>query len=55
MARSPRRVVRAPRIMAEAYRRLLDDMVARGWSAPRRRVRVSRSHLIWTALRHAFA
>jgi len=54
MTRSARRVVRAPRIMAEAYRQLLEDMVARGWRWPRRRVQVSRSHLLRIALRHAF-
>jgi phytoene synthase len=55
MARNRRRVVRAPRIMAEVYRRLLDDMLARGWSPPRERVHVSRPHLLWTALRYALA
>ncbi len=40
MAQSPRRAVRAPRIMAEAYRLILDRLVARGWSPPRQRVRV---------------
>ena len=54
MARSPRRAVRAPRIMGEAYRRVLDDLVARGWTRPRNRVHVSRAHLLKVALRHAF-
>jgi len=54
MARSARRVVRAPRIMAAAYERLLEDMLARGWSAPRRRVRLNKAHLLWAALRYAF-
>ncbi len=54
MARCPRRVVRAPKIMAEAYRQLLENMVARGWTWPRNRVHVSRSHLLRIALRHAF-
>ena len=36
MARAPRRSVRAPRIMAEAYRLILDGLVARGFNAPRR-------------------
>ena len=35
MARSPRRSVRAPRIMSEAYKLILDRLVARGWSPPR--------------------
>jgi phytoene synthase len=54
MARAQRRVVRAPRIMAEVYRAILDGMVARGWSAPRERIRVSRLHLIGAILRYAF-
>lgn len=54
MAACPRQSVKAPRIMAEAYRRLLDNMVARGWSPPRARVRVNKARLLWTALRHAF-
>lgn len=54
MARCARRVVRAPRIMGEAYRQLLENMVARGWTWPRNRVQVSRSHLLRIALRHAF-
>lgn len=54
MARTPRRLVRAPRIMEEAYRHMLEDMVARGWTWPRNRVHVSRSHLLKVALRHAF-
>jgi squalene synthase HpnD len=54
MAECPRQAVKAPRIMAEAYRNLLDNMAARGWSPPRARVRVNKSRLIWTALRHAF-
>jgi presqualene diphosphate synthase len=54
MARRSRRAVRAPRIMGEVYRQLLEDMLARGWSRPRVRVHVHKSHLLWIALRHAF-
>jgi len=54
MSRCSRRIVRAPKIMAEVYREMLEEMVTRGWSAPRRRVRVPKSHLLWIALRHAF-
>jgi phytoene synthase len=54
MARSPRRVVRAPRIMGEAYRMILDSLVARGWSPPRRAIRLSRPRLLWIIMRHAF-
>jgi squalene synthase HpnD len=54
MSRTPRRLVRAPRIMERAYRRMLSDMVARGWNEPRRRVRVSRVYLLGIVLRYAF-
>jgi len=54
MARSPRRCVRAPRIMGEAYRLILDNLIARGWSPPRRPIRLPRMRLIWIILRHAF-
>ena len=54
MARSPRRSVRAPRIMGEAYKLILDRLVARGWSQPRDKVRIPRPRLIWIIMRHAF-
>ena len=53
MARAPRRTVRAPKIMGEVYRQMLDEMAARGWSLPRSRVHVNKPHLLWIALRHA--
>jgi presqualene diphosphate synthase len=53
MARSRRRCVRAPRIMGEAYRLILDGLVARGWSHPRRPIRLARSRLLWIIMRHA--
>jgi phytoene synthase len=54
MRRSPRRAVKAPRIMGEVYNAILEGMIARGWSAPRERVRVSRARLLWIILRYAF-
>jgi phytoene synthase len=54
MRRSSRRAVRAPRIMGEVYRRILDGMVARGWTPPRERVRVPKPQLAWILLRYAF-
>jgi presqualene diphosphate synthase len=54
MARNPRRTVRAPRIMAEAYRLILDGLVARGWSHPRRPIHLPKSRLLWIIMRHAF-
>ena len=53
MERNPRRLVRAPRIMSEAYRLILDRLVARGWSHPRRAIRLPRMRLIWIIIRHA--
>src|SRR5499425_1813982 len=54
MARNPRRCVRAPRIMGKAYRLILDKLVARGWSPPRRPIRLPRPRLLWIIMRHAF-
>jgi len=55
MARSPRQAVKAPRIMGAVYRSILEGMVARGWGAPRERVRVSRARIGWILLRYAIA
>jgi presqualene diphosphate synthase len=54
MAQSPRRTVRAPRIMAEAYRLILDNLGERGWSHPRHPIHIPRARLAWIILRHAF-
>jgi len=54
MTRNPRRKVRAPRIMAEAYSAILDALVERGWSAPRRPIHLPRGRLMWIIMRHAF-
>jgi squalene synthase HpnD len=54
MRRCPRRTVKAPRIMGEVYRSILEKMIARGWSAPRERVSVPRARLLWIILRYAF-
>jgi phytoene synthase len=53
MARNPRRLVRAPRIMGEVYRLILEGMAVRGWSPPRTRVRVGGLRLSWIALQYA--
>jgi squalene synthase HpnD len=53
MARLPRRSVRAPTIMGLVYRSMLERLVARGWSPPRRRIRIPRARLLWIVLRHA--
>jgi phytoene synthase len=53
LARSPRRIVKAPRIMEEVYRTILQGMTARGWALPRTRVRVSGLRLSWIAVQYA--
>ena len=52
MARAPRRLVKAPRLMGAVYRRILDGLLARGFQAPRERVRVAKPMLLWILLRH---
>jgi len=47
-----RETVRSPRIMASAYRALLDKLVERGWAAPRREVRPSKLHFAWAVMRY---
>jgi phytoene synthase len=50
-AASPRAAVRTPRIMGLAYRSILAQLIARGWSAPRAPVKLRRSRLIWILVR----
>ena len=52
MARCPRGTVSAPRIMDEAYGEICEKTVARGFAAPRRRVRVSKARFLLSLLRH---
>jgi presqualene diphosphate synthase len=54
MKRTARRLVRAPRIMGEAYKGYLYALIARGWRPPRERVRLSRTRILWIVLRYAF-
>jgi squalene synthase HpnD len=54
MARCPRRMVRAPRIMGQAYRTILDALVRRGFTAPRARIRLPRLKLLGIVLRNLF-
>jgi phytoene synthase len=53
MARNPRRVVRAPRIMSKYYGAILELLVARGFSAPRAPVRVRKITRLAIVLRYA--
>jgi presqualene diphosphate synthase len=52
MAKSPRRVVRAPRIMGEAYHIILEKLVARGFTAPRAPVKLPKAKLLLIVLRN---
>lgn len=55
IARSPRRTVSAPAVMADKYGALLEMLVARGFAPPRRPVRLSKlrkARLALTLLRH---
>jgi presqualene diphosphate synthase len=53
MSECRRRAVRAPRIMAEVYRAMLERMVARGFAPPRRPIRLGRLWLAWIVTRYA--
>ena len=48
----PRRMVRTPRVMSEAYKSILSGLVARGWARPREPVRLSKSRIAMIVLRH---
>jgi len=52
IARCPRKVTKAPRLMAAAYRLYLDAVLARGWAKPRARVKPGKAALMAVALRH---
>lgn len=52
IARCPRKVTKAPRLMAAAYRLYLDAVLARGWQKPRARVKPGKLALLGVALRH---
>ena len=48
LATRPRGHLIAPRLMSAVYARILARMEAIGWTAPRRRVKVSKPELLWT-------
>ena len=52
MKKSPRRVVRAPRIMGEAYWLILQLLIARGFAPPRAAIRLPRAKLVFIVLRN---
>jgi squalene synthase HpnD len=52
MARCPRKAVRAPRLMAAAYRTILKGLRQRGWAPPRQRVSTDKLRLLGAVLRY---
>ncbi len=51
MARTPRSVVRAPRIMGEAYHAILRRLLARGWAAPRAPIKLGKARIVQILIR----
>jgi phytoene synthase len=47
----PKGRVLAPRLMAAVYRAILQEMLAEGWAAPRRRIRIGKARLLWIVAR----
>jgi len=54
MARNPRRLIRTPMLMYEAYRSILDGVVARGFAAPRARIRLSKLRMVLLLILYGF-
>lgn len=52
LANRPKGLLRAPRLMAAVYGRLLTKMETTGWSPPRRRARIGSGELVLIALRY---
>jgi presqualene diphosphate synthase len=52
MRRSPKRLVRTPRLMGEAYQILLRKLTTRGWTAPRAKVSIGKLRLLWIVARY---
>ena len=53
MRSKPRGRLLAPKVMEAVYRTILQDMLAEGWVAPRRRVRIGKRRLLWIVVRCA--
>lgn len=54
LAASPPAAARTPALMAAAYGSILDNLVARGFAAPRAKVHASKLRMLLTVLRYAF-
>ncbi len=51
----PRGDLRPPRLMSAVYAAILREMEAKGWVAPRERVRLGKPRLLWLFLKHGIA
>jgi phytoene/squalene synthetase len=51
IAQAPRATTIAPRLMRDVYHLILEKLKARGWSAPRARVRTPKGRVILAVLR----
>ncbi len=51
MSAHPKRVIRTPGVMSEAYKSILAALVERGWASPRNPVRLSKARLVIILLR----
>jgi phytoene synthase len=52
MRRCPPKLVRTPRLMAEAYRVYLRKLTERGWAPPRTKVSIGKLRLLWIVGRY---
>jgi squalene synthase HpnD len=52
MRRCPSRLVRAPRLMEQAYLVRLRKLIARGWAPPRAKVNIGKLRLLWIVARY---
>ena len=53
MRAAPRRAVKAPRIMSEAYQVILRGLLSRGFTPPRATIKIPRWRFFWILLRYA--
>jgi squalene synthase HpnD len=44
--------IRSPRLMRQVYSEILSKMEVEGWAAPRRRISLAKTRLLWIVLRH---
>lgn len=51
----PRGSLRAPRLMAAVYSRILSKMESQGWAPPRSRAKLGKAQLLWIVARHGLA